>query len=126
METPERKTRETEQIIVDNDDFCFVILETDPDARLGYTLHCYLENRSDINLLIEWDNTVVNGCRITSTWATDVAAGMRAYGDIILSSIGMEKNSITTVERIEFRLKAHDYDDFNSGYIYRETLTYKP
>ena len=40
---PDRRTTSTEQVVVDNDDVTFVILDSEVDDIWGYTLHCFIE-----------------------------------------------------------------------------------
>ena len=123
---PERISTSTEQVVIDNDQVCFVILESGIDNIWGYSLHCYLENKTDKTLMFSWDDVSVNGFLIDPFWATEVAPGIRSYSDISFSKSEFEKNDIDSVEEIEYSMRVYDSDDWFGDDIFGDTLTYKP
>ncbi len=123
---PERKTTASEQVVVDNDEFCFIILGQRDDSIWGYTLDCYIENRTDASLTFAWDSVSVNGYMIDPYWATGVAPGMRKYSSIDFSSHDFEENGIAEVEEIEYFLRVYDYDNWSVDDTLKETLVLKP
>ncbi|MBQ9535022.1 MAG: hypothetical protein IJU78_04195 [Clostridia bacterium] len=123
---PERRISATEQVVVDNDDICFIILDQKDDSFWGYTLNCYIENKTDKRLMFSWDDVSVNGFMIDPFWAKGVAPGMKCYSGISFSTSDFEENSITEVENIEYTVRAYDSDNWLSDDIYNNTLTYLP
>ena len=122
---PERRTTASEQVVIDNDQICFIVLDQKEDSIWGYTVDCYIENRTDALLTFSWDNVSVNGYMIDPYWATDVAPGMRKYCSVHFSSYEFEDNDITEVEEIGFSLRVYDYDDWSVDESYNETLVFK-
>lgn len=123
---PDRRTTSTEQVVVDNDDVTFVILDSEVDDIWGYTLHCFIENKTDKALMFAWNDVSVNGYMIDPFWAKDVTPGMRSYTDISFSEEEFEKNEIAAVEEIEYTLRAYDSNDWMDDAVYEETFTYTP
>ena len=123
---PERNTTAEEQSILENGDLSFIILETDPDNIWGYTVRCYLENKTDKFLTFSWDDVSVNGFMIDPFWATTVAPGMRAYAEIYFIDSMFEENGITDVEEIGFLLRISDANDWMADNIYESVHTYNP
>ena len=123
---PERKTASTEQVVINNDQVCFVILETGIDSIWGYSLHCYLENKTDKVLTFSWDDVSVNGFMIDPFWAAEVAPGARSYSDISFSDSDFEENDIVSVEEIEYTMNIYDSDDWLGDDLFESTLVYKP
>ena len=123
---PERRTTATEQVVLDNDSVLFVILDTAEDSIWGYTLNCYLENRTDKTLMFSWSDVSVNGFMVDPFWAEEVAPGKRCYDGISFSKSGFEQNGITKVEEIEYTLRIYDSSDWKADDVYKETLKYKP
>jgi hypothetical protein len=123
---PERRTTATEQVFVDNDEICFMILEQEDDDIWGYTLKCYLENKTEQSLIFSWDDVSVNGYMIDPFWAGGVAPGMRSYREISFAASDFEENDISEVEEIEFTLRAYDSDDWFADDVFKETMTYNP
>ena len=112
--------------MVDNDDVTFVILDSEIDNIWGYTLHCFIENKTDKALMFAWNDVSVNGYMIDPFWAKEVTPGMRSYTDISFSEEEFEKNEIAAVEEIEYTLRAYDSNDWMDDAVYEETLTYTP
>ena len=123
---PERRTTSTEQIVVDDDACTFVILDTENDSIWGYTLHCYIENKTDKVIMCSWDETSVNGFMMDPFWAEKVTAGMRTYTDISFYESDFEENGITSVEEIEYTLRVYDSDDWLGDDFVNGTFTYRP
>ncbi len=123
---PERKTTPAEQVLVDNEEICFVILGSENDSIMGYTLKCYVENKTDMTLMFTWNDVSVNGYMCDPFWAEEITPGMRSYDDIYFSKSDFELNSITSVEDVEATLKVYDSENWSGNDIYNDTLTYKP
>ncbi|MBR4743213.1 MAG: hypothetical protein IK082_03350 [Oscillospiraceae bacterium] len=123
---PERKTTAGEETILDDGNASFIILETDPDNIWGYTLLCYLENKTDKPLMFSWDDVSVNGFMVDPFWASEVAPGMRSYAQISFMGSEFDDNGITDVEEIEFLLRISDADDWMADNLYESVHTYTP
>ena len=126
IQYPERKTSPTEQVIIDNDDICFVILGTEIDKIWGYTINCFIENKTDKTLMFSWDDVSVNGYMIDPYWVEEVAPNARSYDEIHFLPDKFTENDISTVEEIEFSMRVYDSNDWMADNVYLETLTYKP
>ncbi|MBR4290610.1 MAG: hypothetical protein IKT52_08220 [Oscillospiraceae bacterium] len=120
---PQRAARSGDVVIVDNENIRFIITGFDAAAC---TLHVYLENKTDRNLMYSWDRVSVNGFMADPFWAASVAAGKKACAEITFSRSDFEANGITEVSDIEFSLLVSDYDDWEADYLLEETYTYKP
>lgn len=123
---PNRRTTATEQTMVDNDKASFIILEAKVDDFWGYTLYCYLENKTDKTLMFSWSDVSVNGFMVDPYWADEISPGKRAYAKIDFSDTDFEKNSITTVEDIEAVLRIYDSSDWDSKDVFKDKIIYKP
>ncbi len=123
---PERKTAASEQVVIDNDEFSFIILRQRDDGTWGYTLDCYLENKTDASLVFSWDSVSVNGYMIDPYWGTEIAPGMRKYSSISFSPQDFEENGITEVNEIVFFLRVYDPDNWSTDYTSKEAFVFKP
>ena len=123
---PERQSKEGETVIVDNENLTFIIESVDSADPWQYTLQCYLENKTDKNVMISWDMVSVNGCSIDTAWAVTATAGKAAYSTISFYTSELEENGIEVVEDIEFTMIVSDYDDWNANYILDSVYTYHP
>lgn len=123
---PEYQHTEGETVIVQNDDFTFIIQNVDDELADYYTLNCYISNNTGKNLMISWDNVSVNGFMVNPFWAISVAAGKQAYSEIIFFRSDLEKQDIEVVQNIEFNLLVSDSDDWEADYLINEIYTFKP
>lgn len=123
---PERRTSSGEKVIVNNDQLTFIILGSTDDNIWGYTLNCFIENKTDVAMMISWDDVSVNGFMIDPFWAETVAPGMRSYAQISFSTSQFEENAITEVENIEFTMRAYDSNNWSADDFVKESFVYEP
>jgi len=123
---PTRKPTATEQIVIDNESCTFIIESENTDSLWGYTLICYLENKTPEPLMYSWDNVSVNGFMVDPYWATSVQPGKRCYSDISFSNSKFEENGISSVEEIEFKLRIYDSDSWSAPDVVNEVFSYSP
>ena len=123
---PSRTPTEGQVEIVDNEDIRFVIEWADGEDPSAYTLHVYLENKTDRNLMYAWDLVSVNGKMIDPFWALSVAAGKKACSEISFYLSDLEDNGIEAVENMEFTLLVSDYDNWDIPNLLEETYSYQP
>ena len=123
---PERRTAASEKVIVDNDVLTFVILESEDDSIWGYSLNCYLENKSDKSLTFSADDVSVNGFMIDPFWASTVLPGKRNYSSMSFSDSEFEENGIEEVEKVEFTLRVYDADNWFDEDVLKGTFSYEP
>ncbi len=123
---PDRPTGSNELVVVDNDEYTFVIVSADPDNFWGYALNTYMENKTDKDLMFSWSGTSINGCMVDCYFGNTVPAGCRAAMDASFFDSDFEDNGITTVEKIESTLSISDADDWFADDLYEGSFTYNP
>lgn len=123
---PERTVSTSEQIIIDNEGCTFIIEGVESDGTWGYSLNCYLVNKTSDPLMFSWNDVSVNGYMVDPFWATEVAPGKRAFSDISFSNSDFETNGISEVEDIEFKLRVYNPNDWSATDICNEVFTYAP
>ncbi len=123
---PERKTEADEMIVADNEKVTFVILGSENDAIWGYTLKCFIANKTDMNVTMGLQDVSVNGFMVDPFWAVSIAPGKMTYTEISFSSTEFDDNNITEVEEIEFTAHLYDNENLFDGDIWKETKTYYP
>ena len=123
---PNRRSTPSEKTIFDTEDCTFIILDDEMDSIWGYTLNCFIENKSNKKLMFSWDDVSVNGYMVDPFWATEVAPGAKYYSGISFSDSKFEENGIEQVEEIEFKMKVYDSDDWMADNIIEQTFTYTP
>ena len=123
---PERRTSADEQILVSNDKVLVVLIDTKNDNIWGYTLNCYIENKTDQALMFSWDDVSVNGFMIDPFWAKEVVPHARCYTGISFFESDFKKNKIETVDEIEFSFRIYLSDDWMAEDLLKETMKVKP
>ena len=122
---PQRRTTDKEFVAIDNEKLTFIILDTENNADWGYTLNCYLENKTDESLMFSWSDVSVNGFMADPFWANELCAHGKCYCGIAFKAI-LEENGITDVEQIEATLRVYSVDDWNSEDLFIDQITYTP
>ena len=122
----ERKSVSGEVVSVDNETCTFAILSVDPDGEWGYTLNCYLENKTDSYLQFSWNDVSVNGYMCDPCWGDTVAPGKRAISQISFMNDSLKENSIEVVEEIEYTLRVSDEKDWFADPLVETVFQYKP
>ncbi len=122
VQYPDRMTTGGEYIAVDNESCSFIILGSKKDSIWGYTLVCYLENKTDKSLMFSWDDVSVNKLMIDPFFGKELLPGARAYGEVNFMSSKLEENNITKVEKIGFTLRIHDSKDYFADDIFKSTF----
>ncbi len=126
IKIPPRPSGDKELIVVDNSDCLFVILNHYDDSIWGYSLSCYLENRSDKDLMFTWDDVSVNDFMFDPFWAETVSAGKRSISDINFSDSRLEEIGVEEIKSIEFRLKVYDSNDWVADHLVDNVFQYNP
>lgn len=121
-----RESQATDQVIIDNDNVAVIVTGYEHDAIWGYTVHLFLQNKTDRNVMFCVENASVNGYMADPFFATEVAAERCAFHSLSWSDATLEDNKITVVEEIEFTLRAYDYENWLSGDYANEIVTLKP
>ncbi len=123
---PSRTSVENETIIVDDEKVAFIIESVDEDSTWGYTLNCYIENKTGNNVMFSWDNVSVNGFMCDPFWARSISAGKKEFVEISFSQSSFEENGITDVSEIEFSLRVSNDDDWTADDILESVFTFTP
>jgi len=125
---PERREGKKEATIVSSDLCDFIILDTGTDEIWGYGVNCYIENKTDHNLMFSWDDVSVDGFMCDPFWVTSVPAHARAYSSVTFFDSTLEENDISadSIQSIEFTLRISDDDDWFADAYYTGTHTYEP
>ncbi len=126
VKIPAMPTTGKEITVVDDKNCKFVILQAHTDNIWGYTLQCYIENKTTKTLMFSWDDVSVNGFMIDPFWAEEVAPGKRTIDTISFYESYFKENDITKVKDIEYRLEIYDPNDWLADKLVDKVFTYKP
>ena len=123
---PVREEVPGQVVVADDAHTRFVIEWADAEDTSVYTVHVYMENKTDRNLMYTWDMVSVNDMMVDPFWAMAVSAGKQAYTDIIFYRNDLEEQDIDVVQNIEFNLMVSDSDDWEADYLLDQVFTFIP
>ena len=120
-------TEFTELVAVDNTECLIKITEIDPDNFWGYTLKVQLENKSsEKTYMFSVTNASINGVECDPLFATEVAAGKKANGEIRFLDTAFQGNEIGEYTDIELTFRVYDSDDWLADAVAEETVHVYP
>lgn len=115
VEYPEHQVVDGEQVIVDNDEFTYIIQELrEEDDGDTFRIWIYIENKTDKTLNFSWPESQVNGVAADlNQYGTDVAPGKRDYSaELIMKDYDEFFPEDGTVETIAFNLLVEEGKTF--------------
>ena len=115
-----------EVVVVDNKNIKFVIEKNYNDSIWGYSLTCYIENKTDKDLMFSFNDVSVNDCLIDPYWSKTVIGGKKARSTVSFSDTDLKNCGITAVSKIVFTLVAYDDNDWLADNLYSAQHTYLP
>ena len=123
----ERKSKDTDQVILDNDYARITVIGTSYDDIWGYGLELYLENKTDSYVMFGVDNVYVNGYDIDPYFANSVLPGASKFETMSWDEEEFDANGIDGVEGIEdveFNVRVYDNEDWSLDNFVDEVVTY--
>lgn len=121
-----RNTKNSDTVIVDNEYATVIVTGYEIDKIFGYTVNLFLVNKTDKNVMFSVDDASVNGFMADPFYAKSVGANKCAFSSMSWSDSTLEKNGITSVKTIEFKISADDADDWFDDDFFNETVTLHP
>ncbi len=107
---------EFQELTVVDDEFCTIrITDIDPDNLWGYTLGVYLENKSaDAAYVFSVEAASVNGVDTDPLFASEVAPGKKANGEISFADPVLEENGVGEFTDIRLNFRVYDANDWTA------------
>lgn len=121
-----RESQPTDTVLVDNDYVTVIVTGYEEDSIWGYTVNLFLLNKTDKEVMFSVDEASVNGFMADPFYAKSVAPGKCAFSSMSWYNSTLEENGISTVEEIEFKLRAYDYDNWFGDDFANELITLNP
>lgn len=113
--------------VVDNEQCVIKITGIDPDNVWGYTLKAYMENKStDKTYMYAVSTASVNGVQADPGFATEIAAGKKANGEISFSTSTISPDVIGEFSDIELSFRVYDSNDWAADNVAEETVHVYP
>ncbi len=113
--------------VVENEECSIKITDIDPDNMWGYTLKTDLENKSpEKTYMVSVTSAAVNGVQCDPFFATEVAPGKKAIGDISFSDAALKENGVGDFTDIELSFRVYDSNDWMADPVAEETIHIYP
>ena len=120
-----RESSETDMVIVENDQLTAIVTGHEENGVWGYTVNLYLENKTSNEVMFSVEEASVNGTMEDPFFAKSVLPGKCAFTSMSWSDTMLEDDGITSVEEIEFLLRAYDANDYFADDILNEKVLLK-
>ncbi len=118
-----REPADTDQVLVDDDNFCVILTGVEEDDIWGYTLNFYIVNKTDKNVMINAEDESINGYMASAFFGHYLGAGKSAFTEMSWSDSTLEESGITDVDEIEFTLRAYDEDNWENDDLLDQVIT---
>ena len=122
----ERESQSTDVIVLDNEYVTVIVTGYTNDDIWGYSANVFFVNKTDKNLKFSVAEASVNGFMADPFFATSLSAGKCSFNSITWSKTVLEENDITDVEKIEFKLRVYDSENWLGDDISNATVTLNP
>lgn len=123
---PERRTAETEVVVLDNDDVTVVVMECSFETYFGYNVVTYYENKTDKDLSFEFEDVKLNGKELEDAyWSVDVPAGGRCFDSKYFFDSTLEELEIDKVESISAVLNVEEDDFFSDEILFTADMLFE-
>lgn len=123
-ETQPETQKEANQLLYDDNGIVITYMGMG-SGWMGKQLKLKVENKTNKNYTIQARNASINGCMVNPVFSCNVNAGKTANDDIDFMSSDLEKNSITTIEEIEFSFHIFNSDTWSESFD-SNAITIKP
>ena len=117
---------ENELVVFDTEDCTMIITGIDPGNMWGYAAKVYIENKTDMTLMISADNAALNDFDMDPLWAVEVPAHRQGFSEITWFSEDLEDQGIETVEKIWLEISVSNWDDWMADDILNEEIEFAP
>ena len=118
-----RPAKDTDKVLVDNDQFTVIATGSSLDEIWGYTMDLFLVNKTDKAVMFNIDDASINDFMADAFYAVSVDGGNCAFGSVSWSSFSLEKNKITQVNKVEFLLQVKDESDWMADDLFSKIIT---
>lgn len=127
QETKSTEYTIADYVVVDNDSCKMTVISCTAKKSGGIDVKVQLENKTtDKTLVFSWDDVAVNGWVIDPLFAKSVAPGKKANDTISFSKSDFEKCNLTSADKVEFKLRVYDENDWSADDIVEDVFCIYP
>ena len=113
--------------VVDNSECTIKITKVNYDGWMGFSLKANLENKSaEKTYMFSVESAAINGVECIPIFATEVAAGKKANGDIYFADDELEENGVGDYTDVELTFRVYDSNDWLAEEVAIQTVHIYP
>ncbi|MDO4961971.1 MAG: hypothetical protein Q4E57_09020 [Eubacteriales bacterium] len=116
INVPERRSSATEVVLYEDENCAMILLE--PAMVDGSDIingcRCYIENKMDIALRLNWDEMAANGYMIDNAFSEFLLPGAKAYCYFSFDADELKDCGIGEVQKLDLLFRAYDANDIHA------------
>ena len=113
-------------VLLDTPDVTVIANGVTRDNIWGQTVNLYIENRTDLFLMVSADEAVVNGIEANPIFACEIGPDSCGFTGVSWTNEVLEEKGIQDLEEIEMELRIYDSRDWSAPDFFREVVTFRP
>ena len=121
-----RTPQAEDNIIVDNEYITVIVTGYADNPIWGYSVNVFLLNKTNKQIMFTVDDASVNDYMADPFFAKSVSGGKCAFDSISWSDSTLDEIEVTTIEKIEFKLRAYNYDNWLDDDFVNQAVTLTP
>ena len=119
-----RPAADTDIVIVDNEQYKVTVTEFEYVAGWGYSIHMYIENKTDETICLRGDDYSLNDTDADTRYDDVVGAKGVSFSRLEWSQSDLDDADVEEVTSINFTLSI--YDEAADNLLYRSTIALNP
>lgn len=114
------------QKLVDNDILTFTVDGIYQDEAIGYGVKVIINNKSGNNIIVSWDDVVMNGWMCDPSWIAEVAAGTQTESVVEIDASLLGSSDISKLTDISFALRVYKESDYKLTSVFKGQFNVYP
>lgn len=103
--------------ILNKDGIKILLMQLEVDGSfLGSEIFLYIENNGNKNIMVQLDETSVNGFMVSAIFSSDISVGKKIVDSITIMNSDLEDNDIKSIENFEFKLRIMNQESWDTLY----------
>ena len=111
-EEPKEETKAFKEVVLVNNEYCKIVITGIADSFCGYGYNTLVENKSDIPLLIGFNDVSVDGMMCEPCWATEIMPGKKDKVELVWYDDSIK--SMDDLVNIEGTFNISNADNWNT------------
>lgn len=115
-----------EIVLADNGSLTAKVAEVSYDDIAGFTMHVFLENKTENEIMFTLEDASVNDVLCDPLWTCMLDAGDKTNEQILFRASDLEERGIVDVTKVGFTMTVYDAEDYTADNLLDETFVIYP